>query len=409
MEWEIQNANIVSSKGLDTGNIIIKNGKIESTDKSESASHCPVLSGEDLYVYPALINAHDHLIGSYSPSVLTNSPYLSWLSWDNTLKSSLIFSERQTLDIRELYELGSYKNLFGGTTTVMDHIPHFVANSYRDSMPIRILKDYSLSHSIGTYSLGWGDGPALEYANAVKKNIPYVTHIGEGIDEESKDSLRLLEKLGALGENSVLVHGVPFGKKEIQKIISSKANMVWCPNSNWNLFREIPPIAGFLEAKIPVSLGTDLSLCGSGDLFGEMKAAKKLFQEKFGYTLSSQEIFKMVTENPAKALKLDKILGSIEKGKSADLLILKKNHEDPYENLIQARSEDIVVLSKEGRIVLADHRLEGLVEDLGEKLEKVSLSDQNLKLVVGSPKKLLKSIRIALGYKKDLAFLPIIE
>lgn len=420
MEWEIQNATIIGVDEISEGNILISEGKIQSVGthpnqkSSQATNQSPILSAESLFVYPALINAHDHLIGSYSPAVLNQSPYLSWLTWDNILKSSLVFSERQTLDLGDLYQLGSYKNLFGGTTTVMDHVPHFLGSAYREDSPIRILKDYCLSHSIGTYSLDWGEGPTFEYADAVKKNIPYVTHIGEGWDEESQDSLRLLEKWNALGEHSVLVHGIPYGAKEIQKLKSSRANMVWCPSSNANLFGKIPPIAGFLGAGIPVSLGTDLALTGSGNLLFELRQARKLYQENFSEDISPKTLFEMVTANPAKALRIDKNLGSIQKGKYADLLVLPKKHEDPYENLLQSEPVDIVLLTKEGVPILADGKLEGLVADLGQKLESISLSssqdsEKREKLVMGSPKNLLKKIQLSLGYKKDLAFLPIIE
>ncbi|WCL50549.1 amidohydrolase family protein [Leptospira sp. GIMC2001] len=411
MEWEIQNAEIVGVDGARKVDIHISNAIIKSLDSLDPSSDCPVLDAEGLYIYPGLINAHDHLIGSYSPKVGGAKKYLSWLSWDNELKTSLVFSERQTLEISDLYMLGAYKNILGGTTTVMDHAPLFLNRPFIDNLPIKLVKDYTLSHNVGDYSLGWGDGPALEYQTATKKNIPYVTHIGEGTDEDSASSLNFLDKNGALGKNSVLVHGIPFQSKDLIKIKQAQANVVWCPTSNLFLYGKTSPIRDMIQSGIPVSLGTDLALAGSNNILEEMKAASNYYSEQYSEGLAPLEIFKMVTENPAKAFGLSDQIGSIQKGKKADLLILKKNHPDPYVNLLHANSSDIVLLVCDGKPLYGDSRFENLMKDLqvnGEMI-KIGNAEQDQKFLVGTPKKLLKSIRMALGYKKDLAFLPIIE
>lgn len=411
MNWEIKNANIISENGIQESNISIEKDKISSISTNQLAHNNPVLDAEGLFVYPGLINSHDHLIGSYSPAIVEGSPYLSWLSWDNALKSSIIFSERQILDPEILYQLGAYKNILGGCTTVVDHIPHFVNQAFLTTLPIRILKDYTLSHSIGEYSLGWGDGPALEYQLAEKRKIPFITHIGEGLDDDSASAFRLLEKWNALGEYTVLVHGIPFGPKEISKIKEAKANVVWCPRSNLNLFQKTLNIKQFLDAAVPISLGTDLALAGTSSIFEEMRRASSYYSESYSEDLSAQEIYKMVTINPAKAFCIQDQLGSIEKGKKADFLVLARKSDDPYKNLLLANPEDIVLLVKDGLPIFADKKLEGLLEDLNVEVESIRIKNnpENPKLLIGSPKKLFKSIQSTLGYKKDLAFLPILE
>lgn len=413
MNWEIIQANIVTDTGVTVGSLSVEDGKIRTdrpTQKPSSPAH-PILSGESLFLYPALINAHDHLIGSYSPSVLDKSPYPNWLAWDNALKSSLAFSERQTLETIDLYFLGAYKNLIGGTTTVMDHIPHFVNQAMRDEIPIRLVRNYSLAHSIGSYTLGWGDGPALEYRIAAQKKIPFVTHIGEGIDDESKDSLRLLEKWNALGEYSVLVHALPFLPRDVQKIKKFGAHIVWCPTSNLNLYGITSPIKSFREAGVPISLGTDLAMTGSTHILDEMKQARNWYRDTQWADLPAKELFQMVTTHPAKALQIEDQLGSIEAGKWADFLFLPKRCEDPYENLLLCGPEDIVLLTREGRPLLADARLEDFVSEWKEPWDSFAFRSHpnQRKLLTGSPHSRLKKIHSSLGYKKDLAFLPILE
>lgn len=408
MEWEIANTKIVYEDHVGFGSIKIHQDTIQPSER-ELGKNAPILELQDAIVYPALINSHDHLIGTYSPPVFNRAPYFSWLSWDNELKSSIVFSERQMLDPMDLYLLGAYKNIFGGSTTVVDHIPHFLGSAYRGKVPIRVLSDYTLSHSIGSYSLGWGDGPAIEYKKAAEKKIPYITHIGEGLDEESKNSLTLLEKLGALGEFTVLVHGIPFGPKEVLMIKNNKAGMVWCPTSNHNLFREQPPIDLFLDAGINVSIGTDLALAGTSNLLDELKKARKYFFDKYNKELSYQILFNMATANAAKLFRIGNVLGSIAPNKKADLLILLEKTKDPYQNLVEASWEDIIVLTKDGIPLLLDEKLEDFSMEFGIKMEKIQSKSGVKKLIYPGFHNLLNRIYSILGYKKDLAFFPSFE
>ncbi|NCN08945.1 MAG: amidohydrolase family protein [Leptospira sp.] len=411
INWEIQNAEIVSADKTETKNIFIKNGKFDSIQDELSNSETALFDAKDLFLYPALINSHDHLLASYSPKIGGKVKYNNWLSWDNELKSSIIFSERQTLDINDLYALGTFRNMLGATTTVMDHIPHFVNRSQIDDSVLRLVKDYSLSHSICSYHLGWGDGVEIEYSIAKQKRIPFVTHLGEGFDEESYRSLESLKKQNGLGEFSVLVHCLPFGSKEAKEIAEANASLVWCPSSNLHIFGKTTNIEAFIDAKVNISLGTDLAMAGSDNLLAEMKVAFSILQETKHKKSASQNLFQMMTINAARALRLDSSLGSVETGKFADFFLLKKKHEDPYENLLKAESEDIVLLVKEGKPIFGSGSLESLFQELHVASESILLRHKESASfqITGSPKKIMKKLQTALGYKKDLAFLPIVE
>src|SRR4030042_5851313 len=113
-EKNIKNATIRKNNG--------KFGKV-STDKNVASIN---LEAKKCVIVPGLINSHDHLLGTYHPKI-GNGPYLNWLPWDNDLKSSPIYEEREQIENRDLYLLGGYRNLVSGVTTVSDHIPHFVA------------------------------------------------------------------------------------------------------------------------------------------------------------------------------------------------------------------------------------------------------------------------------------------
>ncbi len=117
----------------------------------------------------------------------------------------------------------------------------------------------------------------------------------------------------------------------------------------------------------------------------------------------AKTLFQMVTANPAKAFRIYDKTGTLEAGKRADVLILKARHDDPYENLAQAKMDDIEFLSIDGRPVYADERFWELMP--GPKHEEVKVGRRMMR-VKGSPLSLYRSVRKAVGFDKKLDYLP---
>ena len=405
MLWEITNSTIVNPDKVSAQNdIIIEDDIISGLGKSSGDSLRINLNG--MYVYPGFFNAHDHLLASYLPRVGNNAPYLSWLAWDNDMKSSAVFAERQQLDPEDLYLLGAYKNLIAGTTTVMDHIPHHINDPFADNLPVRLVKNYNLSHSICSYHLGWGNGVIQEYSEAELNNRPYVVHVGEGLDDESASAVANLKEQGGLGESTVLVHGMMISDRDVNLIKSAGASVVWCPSSNMHIFQKTTPVKKLLDAGVNVCLGTDSSLSGSFNILEEARTAAEIYRNENDTELAPSEILKMVTINPARAFRLDSMLGTIGNGKKADLVIMKNRDSDPYRNFINATTDDIMLVVINGIPVYGDMSLEALFEQFDHEYE-VNMVGMHEKIFIGRPKKLLNSINKSLGYKKDLGFLPI--
>ncbi|MDF3821657.1 amidohydrolase family protein [Leptospira sp. 96542] len=355
-------------------------------------------------VLPGFINSHDHLLASYLPKVGGIEKHLSWLSYDNLYKSSGVFAERQQIDPELLYYLGAYKNLFSGVTTVFDHIPHQVQNPFRGILPIKLIEEYSLSHSIGTYNLNWGEGPALEYRMAEHANLPFVTHLGEGLDEDSKQSLKKLEKLNALGPHSVLVHCLPFGQKEVELIKEKGASVVWCPTSNLHIFGKTTNIKLFLDMGVNVCLGTDFSPSGATNLLEEIKFAKSVYEEAYGESLSELTLLQMITENPRKAFRMGNP-NSILPGQVADFIVIRnENHSDDLQ-ISNLKQKDIDLIVIDGFPIYGSANYQSIFSDLNLETENLVVEGES-KIVVGSPKKLVGQVSMSVGYKKELAFLP---
>ncbi|MBM9548512.1 amidohydrolase family protein [Leptospira sp. 201903074] len=400
-----QSGSVYRNGKLETNDLLVDGEKISAIDTDLPQNEKAVtVSLKGKKIYPGFINSHDHLLASYLPKVGGTEKHQSWLSYDNLYKSSGVFAERQQVDPELLYYLGAYKNLFAGATTVFDHIPHHVQNPFRGILPVKLISDYALAHSVGNYSLGWGEGPALEYRMAEHAGLPFVTHLAEGVDDDSKHSLRLLEKMDALGEHSVLVHCLPFGQREVEKILEKGASVVWCPTSNLHIFGKTTNIKLFLDMGVNVCLGTDYSPSGSVHLLEELKTAKSIYFGLYGEELEESTLLKMVTENPRKAFRLGNP-NALMPGLSADLLIINddKNAKEINVSDLSWKHIDLVVI--DGYPIYGSSEYKSLFLHFGLETEEFSI-DGKTKLVAGSPKKLLKQVSDSVGYKKSLAFLP---
>lgn len=357
---------------------------------------------------PGLINVHDHLLGTYWPKV-ARGPHLNWKFWDDALKSSRLYKERSNISKEDIYLLGAYKNLLSGVTTVMDHFPHSFNDSVIPTLPLNVPSEYCLAHEVSIYELSWwGDGVEVEYKKAKENNWPFVTHIEEGFDQESLRGIEQLKEFDALGENTVLVHGIGLNKKDIEEIAASQANMVWCPNSNMFMFDTTADVKAWIDAGINVSLGTDSPMSGSINLLSEMKFAYEVYESLYGRKISDKDLLKMITTNPAKALRINYKKGKIEKSFDADItLFTLDDFENPYSNIRNADIQQVQAVIIKGKVNLTKNKYKKIFEKISsENLTEAKISGEEI-LIKGDLNSLMRRIYFNVGFKKYLPFIPI--
>ncbi|MBN1897831.1 MAG: amidohydrolase family protein, partial [Spirochaetes bacterium] len=372
MEYSLKAKSIITpTKSIYNGEIIINNSKIKSVSSEDAKSKNQFLL-KDQVIFPGLINAHDHLLGNYFPRI-GDGPYINWLPWDNDLKSSPVYAERSKIPPKLIYALGSYRNIFSGVTTVSDHIPHFVNEPYINVLPIRIIGNYTLAHESSSYDLKWGEGVAIEHQKALKNNFPFITHIEEGYDDESETGIEYLLKEKALSEHTVLIHAIALSDEDIKEVSKKKANIVWCPNSNIFMFNRTGNVKKWLTQRINVSLGTDSPMSGGLHLLDELQFAKKIYKKMYNDEIDDYTLTCFVTINPAKAFRISKEVGSLEKDKNADLVAISPRSKDPYASLVNAQLKDVSLVIINGKPVYGDREFEELFKFLKVKYSKFKL------------------------------------
>ena len=403
VEYNLANGIIVSpEKKAHAGNLGVKGEKITSP------SGVKIDLKKKSYIYPSLINTHDHLQGNYRPPVgpSKGNYYLTWLPWDNDLKASKTFQERSKLSREDLYALSGYKCMFSGVTTVNDHFPHKLNKHILPTLPIRAIQEYGIAHESTSYDLKWGDGLEVEHKRAVENKWPFITHLCEGFDSESMHSLNELEKNKILNNHCLFIHCIAFSDEDIEKIAKAGASVSWCGFSNMFMFNVTAKVRKMMKAGVNVTIGTDSSATGSANLLAEIKYDRELYQNLYDEELPAKKIFEMVTINSAKAFRMQDKIGTLEEGKLGDILVLKAKDDDPYENLVNAGMKDIELLVLSGKPIYGETRFLDIFNGkLPDGYTKINVGKKEM-FVKGDPAGLYKEIRKKIGFKKKLDYLP---
>lgn len=167
---------------------------------------------------------------------------------------------------------------------------------------------------------------------ADEMDVPVTMHIHEtqhevdmAVEQNGKRPLHSLNELGLVSPNLIAVHMTALTDDEITMLADNGSHVAHCPESNMKLASGFCPVDKLLKAGVNVCLGTDGSASNNDlDMFGEMRTAALLAKVVSGdaSSASAHEIIRMATINGAKALGLNDECGSLEVGKSADMIAI---------------------------------------------------------------------------------------
>ena len=164
---------------------------------------------------------------------------------------------------------------------------------------------------------------------AEELDMPIHLHLHETLGEiegslarHGRRPLQRMHSLGVLGPRLIAVHGVHLDDHEIELLARHGASVAHCPSSNLKLASGFAPLHKLHTAGVNIGLGTDGAASNNRlDMFQEMRLAALLAKGSSGNTqaLPAQAALHAATLGGARALGLDRTLGSIEPGKAADL------------------------------------------------------------------------------------------
>jgi 5-methylthioadenosine/S-adenosylhomocysteine deaminase len=212
-------------------------------------------------------------------------------------------------------------------------------------------------------------------ALARKYHAPILIHLSE-MKKENDDSLKsngttptqYLDRIGVLGPDVVGAHCIFVDEADRTILAQRNVGCVHNPSSNMMIASGVAPVPEMRAAGIAVGLGTD-GPAGSNndlDLMEEIDLAAKLakISKMSPLALNAKAVVEMATIDGARSLHMDKEIGSLEKGKKADLILIgldEPNTVPMYEVYAQIayslKASDVHTVIIGGRVVMRDHKL----------------------------------------------------
>jgi hypothetical protein len=168
-------------------------------------------------------------------------------------------------------------------------------------------------------------------------------HLSEGTNEAARShftALHLPDNTWAITPALAGIHSLALAPEDFQTMQEHGGAIVWSPLSNLLLYGKTADVKTAKQNGVRIGIGSDWSPSGSKNLLGELKVAY-LYSAANGNIFTNRELLSMATRTAAEILQWDKILGSIEAGKLADLLVVAGESNDPYAAFFQAHETDI--------------------------------------------------------------------
>lgn len=359
----------MAGPNIERGSVAIRNGEIvavgTSSDIDSKYDAKTVIRAGGMAVVPGFVNAHTHVPMTLFRGIADDRELMDWLT-------NFIFpAEAKNVD-REFVKWGTRlaaaEMIRSGTTTFAD-MYYFESDIARETKaaglrgvlgetvldfpaPDNKTWDAAMAY-LREYATRWKGDPLITPAFAphapftvskahlqeVRKlatelGVPILIHVSETRDElrqvaEKQDGATpgaYLDSIGFLGDDVVAAHGVWLTPEELKTFAAKKTGVVHCPESNQMLASGVAPIVEMIKAGVEVGLGTD-GPAGSNnnlDMAEEMASAARLqkVSRNDPKAISAREVLRLATIGGAQVLGLADRIGTLERGKRADVVIV---------------------------------------------------------------------------------------
>lgn len=337
-----------------------------------------VIDGKDKLVIPGLINCHTHSYMSFMRNVADDLSFMDWLFGTiDPIEQQMTDEDTYwgaNLAIIEMMKSGTtcfndmQMNIHQTTRAVKESgmraviCRGLVGSGNDEAGQMRLRQAYEerdaakdcdrMTFCLGPHAPYTCDDEFLKIvaAEAKREHMGIHMHLSESVSEIEQiqekygcTPIALAERCGIFDVPAIAAHCVQVTDEDIDILKRKNVSVVTNPASNMKLGNGFAPIGKMLEKGINICLGTDGAASNNSlNMFHELSLLT-LIHKGTGRTpqcVSAKEGFRIATINGAKALGLEKEIGSIEVGKKADLAILDLNVPSltPRNNLIAGLS-----------------------------------------------------------------------
>ncbi|MBQ2936063.1 MAG: amidohydrolase [Lachnospiraceae bacterium] len=368
-----------------------------------------VIDGKDKLVIPGLINCHTHSYMAFMRNVADDLSFMDWLFGTiDPIEQQMTDEDTYwgaCLAILEMMKSGTtcfndmQMNIHQTTRAVKESgmravISRGLVGSGNDEAgQVRLAQAYEerdaakdcdrLSFMLGPHAPYTCDDGFMRIVSeeAKKNNMRIHVHLSESVSEiqQIKEKygctpIEMANNNGLFDVPAIAAHCVQVDDKDIAILKEKGVSVVTNPASNMKLGNGFAPVDKMLGAGVNVCLGTDGAASNNSlNMFHELSLLTLIHKgvNKTPQCVSAREGFRIATINGAKALGLEKEIGSIEVGKKADLAILNLNTPSltPRNNLIaglsySANGSEVETVIIDGKITMENRKVLTMDEEL---------------------------------------------
>ena len=210
--------------------------------------------------------------------------------------------------------------------------------------------------------------------------LPLQIHLSETLEEveevikrTGQRPVQYLNELGLLGDDLIAAHSIHLNPDEIELLYKNNVKVVHVPESNMKLSSGVAKISDMIHKGIEIGIGTDGCASNNNlDMFQEMDTAAKIAKVMTldPVNMPAESVLKMATLGGARIMGREREIGTIEKGKHADIIVIDVNspHMVPLYNPISlvvysASGADVKDVVVNGQILLKDRIFQTLDPD----------------------------------------------
>ena len=414
----VANGTIVTMDGgrrvIANGSVAIDGTDIVAVDTADAIGRqfrsATTIDASGQVVLPGLINTHTH-----APMVLYRglADDLALMEW---LTKYIFPAEAKTVSpemVRAGTRLAALEMIQSGTTTYADmyYFEEEVARETKAAglrgvlgqtviqFPVADAKtpadalrraeafitaykgDPLITPAVAPHAMYTLDSPTLTAARdlARRHGVPTLIHLAETQDEAKTSQERFqtspiqyLDRLGFLGPSVLAAHGVWASQPEVELLRARGVGIAHNPESNMKLASGVAPVPAYLAAGVPVGLGTDGAASNNDlDMFEAMRLASLLHKVHTGdpRVVSAAQALEMATMGGARALGMERAIGSLEPSKRADVIIVSMASArqtpmyDPISHLVYTtRGDDVKTTIVNGKVLMRDRKMVTLNE-----------------------------------------------
>jgi cytosine/adenosine deaminase-related metal-dependent hydrolase len=363
-EYRIRNAHVVTMDGADIpgGDVHVKDGVIAAVGRDLPATPgAEIIDARGMIVMPGIVETHWHLWNTLLRSMSGETSATGYFPAAETLGK--LFTPR---DMYLGVLLSAAEAINSGVTTVHDwchntlspaHVDQDIAAlndagirarfsyGYPQGHPrdqainlddlVRVKRDHFAGAANPLLTMGYA-ARGIRYPGAYPREWEFARKLGLPISAHAnitkkfgnEEEIERLHKDGFLGPDVQIIHALTAPPAAIEAMASSRCSVSISPYSEMRIGFGFPQVGALVSAGIVLTLSVDtVTLSGNADMFGVMKATLNIENARTEdeFRLKPRRVLQMATIDGARGLGIDRQVGSLQVGKRADLILLRRN------------------------------------------------------------------------------------